>query len=130
MNPLRRSCVLIVEECASIRAVIRLAVESSGACSLILEAHNAYDALYILPATRVDLVLISAELRLLKAAELVTRIRERTGGQCTCVLLVDPGIDTPLDLATMAGVRATMILPLIPAEFRAKVGMMLWGDVM
>jgi PleD family two-component response regulator len=118
-DQVQSATVMVVHESRQDRAALRHAVERAGMnARLVLEASNGYEALALIAAVRVDLVLLPAEMRLMPSAELITRIREGTRRETKFVLVVDDETAARVSEKDCAGADAVVMMPVAPEELR------------
>ena len=115
----RTATMLLVHESGEKRAVIRRAVDRAGLnARLVLEAANGYEALALIAAVKVDVALVSAEMKLMGSVELMARISERTRRHTECVLLVENEEAAKVAANYSTGASAQLMMPLMPEELR------------
>jgi len=112
--------VLIVDDSASMRAIVRKAVSLTGyEVSAFLEAGNGQEALDVLGSHWVDVVLLDVHMPVMDGLSLVRRMRqEEVLRKIPVVLVTTEARQTTIDEAFRLGVRAHVRKPFQPECFR------------
>lgn len=114
----RSATVMVVHEVREHRAVLRRAVERAGMnARLVLEAANGYEALALIAAVRVDLVILPDQMRLMGSVELMARIREGAKRSTAFVMVVEDE-ETAKVAQKYAGVGGVVMMPVVVEELK------------
>jgi two-component system, chemotaxis family, chemotaxis protein CheY len=112
--------VLIVDDSASMRAIVRRAVSLTGYdVSGYLEAGNGQEALEVLDSHWVDVVLLDVHMPVMDGLTMVRRMREQEVLRRIPVVLVSTEArQSTIDEAFQLGVRGHVRKPFQPESFR------------
>ncbi len=88
-TPLRIGTVLVADDSAIVRSVLRRSIAMSGLeVERVIEASDGQEALALLGRTRVDVVLADVNMPVLSGPELLERMRSEPGLAGTPVIIV------------------------------------------
>lgn len=116
--------ILIVDDSATVRAMIKRAIGAAGIpADTILEASDGRAGLDVLSRERVDLVLADLNMPVMTGTEMIERMMADPALKTIPVVVVsaDPNRETAEALRN-AGVRACLSKPFTPEQIRDLVG--------
>ncbi|RQO73284.1 two-component system response regulator [Aquitalea sp. FJL05] len=107
--------VLIVDDSASIRATVSIALKGAG--YNVIEALDGNDALYKLQGTRVNLVISDVNMPGMDGITLLKRLREGPATRfLPVIMLTTEGSDDKKNQGREAGAKAWVVKPFDPVK--------------
>jgi two-component system, chemotaxis family, chemotaxis protein CheY len=107
--------VLIVDDSASIRATVSIALKGAG--YNVIEALDGNDALYKLQGTRVNLVISDVNMPGMDGITLLKRLREGPATRfLPVIMLTTEGSDDKKNQGREAGAKAWIVKPFDPVK--------------
>lgn len=112
--------ILIVDDSASLRQVVSIALRGAG--YEVLEASDGKDALTKLDGTKIHLVISDLNMPNMDGIELITEIKKTAAYKFTpIIMLTTEGANEKKDAGRAAGAKAWMVKPFKPDQMLAAV---------
>ena len=111
--------VLVVDDSAVMRAVVKRAIKASGvAIANIHEAPDGAQAIGVLEANSIDVVFTDINMPVMTGIELLQAIMDRGWDHLTRIVVSTEGSTARRDELGRLGVRATVEKPFVPEAIR------------